>query len=354
MSNYDYWSEDLNATEDILEHHGILGQKWGVRRYQNEDGSLTPEGRKRYLKGEYAPVRTDAMRNAKTIKRGTKMYRVVPNEDRANPEGPTFVTYLELDKDLYTGGYNQNLIVRNKIHGIQNTSKYGYEVEYELKEALKVPSREAVKDVTSKLMANEEFKNNAVNNLLSYKSGDIFVEAVALHFDDFDATTRSKLLELGNHPDVTHEIKAFPALVLSDKQLLSTIEPYIKDDYNKIAAARKKEIIERIDNDPDYAFDASMASVATNPTNRGQVFNAFKKKGFNAITDEHGVGNRRHPEGLDPLIIFEGADSLRKVSVKAIDAQTYEDSWLRGVKWTKSMIKKMESHSPDVIKWSAL
>ena len=28
-------------------HHGIKGQHWGVRRFQNKDGSLTPEGRKR-------------------------------------------------------------------------------------------------------------------------------------------------------------------------------------------------------------------------------------------------------------------------------------------------------------------
>lgn len=33
---------------DELEHHGILGQKWGIRRYQNPDGSLTAEGKKRY------------------------------------------------------------------------------------------------------------------------------------------------------------------------------------------------------------------------------------------------------------------------------------------------------------------
>ena len=33
-----------------LYHHGILGQKWGIRRYQNADGTLTPKGKKRYDK----------------------------------------------------------------------------------------------------------------------------------------------------------------------------------------------------------------------------------------------------------------------------------------------------------------
>ena len=31
-----------------LQHHGIKGMKWGVRRFQNKDGSLTPAGKKRY------------------------------------------------------------------------------------------------------------------------------------------------------------------------------------------------------------------------------------------------------------------------------------------------------------------
>lgn len=40
------WKEELYCNE--LYHHGILGQKWGIRRYQNSDGSYTNEGLRRY------------------------------------------------------------------------------------------------------------------------------------------------------------------------------------------------------------------------------------------------------------------------------------------------------------------
>ena len=36
--------------DNYLAHYGIKGQKWGLRRFQNEDGTLTAEGRARYLK----------------------------------------------------------------------------------------------------------------------------------------------------------------------------------------------------------------------------------------------------------------------------------------------------------------
>lgn len=45
MSTYLYYG-------DTLYHHGTKGQKWGVRKYQNEDGSLTPAGREHYGYGQ--------------------------------------------------------------------------------------------------------------------------------------------------------------------------------------------------------------------------------------------------------------------------------------------------------------
>lgn len=36
------------SANDYLMHHGIKGMKWGVRRYRNEDGTLTEEGKQRY------------------------------------------------------------------------------------------------------------------------------------------------------------------------------------------------------------------------------------------------------------------------------------------------------------------
>lgn len=41
---------EIRNTNSELYHHGILGQKWGIRRYQNPDGSLTSAGKKHYAK----------------------------------------------------------------------------------------------------------------------------------------------------------------------------------------------------------------------------------------------------------------------------------------------------------------
>ena len=48
MGTYNY----IITSNSELYHYGIKGQKWGIRRYQNADGSLTPKGKKRLAKME--------------------------------------------------------------------------------------------------------------------------------------------------------------------------------------------------------------------------------------------------------------------------------------------------------------
>lgn len=57
--------EKNNSTQ--LKHHGILGMKWGVRRYQNKDGSLTAAGRRRAAKLERAEAEKEKRKTVKDM-----------------------------------------------------------------------------------------------------------------------------------------------------------------------------------------------------------------------------------------------------------------------------------------------
>lgn len=59
-----------------LQHHGILGMKWGVRRYQNEDGSYTKKGLERYSEAKAKYDQADAgVKSAKASGQDTKAAR---------------------------------------------------------------------------------------------------------------------------------------------------------------------------------------------------------------------------------------------------------------------------------------
>lgn len=76
-------------------HYGILGMKWGVRRYQNEDGTLTEAGKRRYKTGEPSKAsKTEERKQQKQLKAAQKEYdKFVANRKKAlTAEDPHEIT----------------------------------------------------------------------------------------------------------------------------------------------------------------------------------------------------------------------------------------------------------------------
>lgn len=75
-----------------LYHHGIKGMRWGIRRYQAKDGSLTPAGKKRYnremekLKAREKIVKNKEATRAKLAKMEALKKNIEDREDALNPK----------------------------------------------------------------------------------------------------------------------------------------------------------------------------------------------------------------------------------------------------------------------------
>ena len=70
---------DYLEYKDYLAHHGIEGQKWGVRRYQNADGSLTAAGAQRYHVDSFGRIRENGT-NKKISKSDRKYFKSTMNK----------------------------------------------------------------------------------------------------------------------------------------------------------------------------------------------------------------------------------------------------------------------------------
>ena len=191
-----------------LYHHGIKGQKWGIRRYQYADGTYTPAGRKRYGVSQSSSnaqrVATmmgmrvkDVVNTARTqvtgrqyvdtyLKRGTTFARIQTSKEFEN--FAFYATYKKADSDKYMGLFGKNLTSRansdakraektanasgseadaataKQLRDKANNMKV-YQLKLETTKKLKVPSDENASDITANLLKDSEFKKNVVASI---------------------------------------------------------------------------------------------------------------------------------------------------------------------------------------------
>lgn len=196
---------------DYLEHHGVKGQKWGVRRYQYADGTLTPAGKKRYLSGSNTKSSGfDKLMNTEVkhlvnstrtqltgkqyvdgyLKQGTTLARI---QTASNFEKFAFyATYKKHDTDEYMGLFGKNLMSRadgearraekeayasgseadlakaQELRTRADNVKV-YQLKLEAAKKLKIPSDENASDITANLLKENEFKKNVLASIIDSK-----------------------------------------------------------------------------------------------------------------------------------------------------------------------------------------
>lgn len=112
--------------DDFLQHYGVKGQKWGVRRYQDEGGSLTAEGKERYYAGSNGgkgsfkdKIKSSASKAADQVK-----YKV--NRKIEDHKDPSSFTDAELnDRITRMRKEAEYSRLRNEISGKGNNQNNG-------------------------------------------------------------------------------------------------------------------------------------------------------------------------------------------------------------------------------------
>lgn len=110
----------IRATdEDSLQHHGILGMHWGVRRYRNKDGSLTAAGKRRYgsESNSASSGTTKKSNNSKLWKRNVKQGKDKPNTSA--------VEYIARNSaNIADEGIKASKSILNEAHNIKKQKAY--------------------------------------------------------------------------------------------------------------------------------------------------------------------------------------------------------------------------------------
>ena len=133
-----------------LEHHGVVGQKWGVRRYQNKDGKLTSSGKK-----HLSPISKTGIKSKTKSKTKSKQEKEKAAEEKRN----TLAEKRQRKKDYKNRRKLSDSELTSKIKRLENETKYADLVTADIspaKKFIKTVLSDATKPVATQIVKGLE------------------------------------------------------------------------------------------------------------------------------------------------------------------------------------------------------
>lgn len=130
--------------DSVIEHHGVKGQKRGVRRYQNPDGTLTEQG-KRYINEVTKSYDF-------TLKKGTKLYRVPTDSKDPTEDNKKYVSLSKEERAKWEEVLGRAYLRRNQL---------AYNVSYKTTKDIRVASATTQGKVFTDMMLDKKFSEKS-------------------------------------------------------------------------------------------------------------------------------------------------------------------------------------------------
>lgn len=331
--------------------------KWGIRRFQNEDGTLTAAGKKRY--------------SNEVVKRGTKVHRTTGKEDTLYDEG-TFVSANPVDRDYYRGRATQEL--QNYRNGA-DLYEHTYVLDKDVKvapfeetcqkfiDAYKDPKLEKeIIDTNTDRMTRHRFVDQPVEYVSEMEK---IASSVKGKTPDSDKEYDALISKIAKLPETKKVSAKYSELTGVDKKSSAKILAEIAAYYKSKQALTKNEInrwkVQAISGDAKTKQDAryflemySGWAVGKSSAMKQYIMNWAQENGYGAIYDNSTMAITR-PKGkansVESLVVFEAKSILKDCgSVKLTQKQMNKATR----KWDEWKSTQETGMSPQVASITAL